>query len=162
MAQDTRQSMSIGEAAVLLGVSTAAVRKRVRRGKLPATKQDDGTWTVHISPEDLIPQPSRNGHATGDRTRDELVTQLRGENAWLRAELQQVREERAEADRRRDILFSQFTERIEQLSATTSRISDAVVDVPDHETSNRTSNETVPQPVTITRPTWWQRLLGIT
>ena len=151
----TERSCSIGEAADLLGVSTAAVRKRVRRGKLAATKQEDGTWTVHLTEEDLVTPPSRNGHATGDGTRDELVTQLRNENARLWTELQHVREEKAESDRRRDILLSQFTDQLQQLSATTTQIADTVVEIVPSETPQPPEREREREPP---RRSWWQRL----
>lgn len=157
----TERSCSIGEAADLLGVSTAAVRKRVRRGKLAATKQEDGTWTVHLTDEDLVPHPPRNGHGTGDGTRDELVMHLSRENARLWDELQHVREEKAESDRRRDILLSQFTDQLQQLSATTSKIADTVVEIVPaeypHETASRVEREPEPPP----RSSWWARLFSL-
>ncbi len=156
----TGQARTIGEAAELLGISTAAVRKRVRRGKLDAVKQEDGTWLVHLTEADLVAEPERNGHATGNGHRDELVQQLRAENARLWEELKRVGEEKAESDRRRDILLSQYTDQLRSLSATTSRIADTVDVVREVVTDPPVGEDTYEPEAPPQRRSWWSRLFG--
>ena len=40
------RTLEIGEAARILGISTEAVRKRIKRGSLKAQKKEDGQWLV--------------------------------------------------------------------------------------------------------------------
>jgi Helix-turn-helix domain len=40
------RTLDIGEAARILGISTEAVRKRIKRGSLKAQKNGDGQWLV--------------------------------------------------------------------------------------------------------------------
>lgn len=42
----TEQTLEIGDAARILGISTEAVRKRIKRGSLKAQKNGDGQWQV--------------------------------------------------------------------------------------------------------------------
>lgn len=42
----TEQTLEIGDAARVLGISTEAVRKRIKRGSLKAQKNGDGQWQV--------------------------------------------------------------------------------------------------------------------
>ncbi len=42
----TERTLEIGDAARVLGISTEAVRKRIKRGSLKAQKNDDGQWQV--------------------------------------------------------------------------------------------------------------------
>ncbi len=61
--------VTIAEAAEQLDLTSAAVRKRVQRGKLPAYKAEDGTWRV------VLNQPGQprttqvdNGRTGDDKT----------------------------------------------------------------------------------------------
>ena len=139
------QALPIAEAAKVLGMSAAAVRKRVKRGSLPAHKGEDGLWYVHVDqvdPESLPSQPAHQDAAQG-RVNTEatpLVAQLQQENARLWAKLRAERESRGEELRRKDIMLAEFARhladlnrRLPELPATTS----------------------TPEP---SPRTWWQRL----
>lgn len=45
--------VSIPKAAIILGVSQEAVRKRIKRGTLKADKDDKGHWVVYLLPDTL-------------------------------------------------------------------------------------------------------------
>ncbi len=181
------QTLPIAEAARELGMTTSAVRQRVKRGSFPAIKGEDGCWlvlveqarkvisavpgTTHGSTQASIPGSmgtSIQGSEHGSNGASEatihvmtqgpppppdpgLVAQLRDENAFLRAELKRVGEERAEELRRKDVILSQLAQslgevnhRLEALpQATTSAILDAEI-LPD----------------SVPRSSWWRRLFA--
>ncbi len=112
-------TVPIAEAAARLGITVDAVRKRIQRGKLTGHKTDSG-WTVvwiepDIRPDNVqtpVPEPSA------------LVDELRDQVAYLRDQLAQEREARAEADRRhaaeierRDVLMREALSRVPGLPA---------------------------------------------
>lgn len=179
------QTLPIAEAARELGMTTSAVRQRVKRGSFPAVKGEDGCWLVLVdqarkvisavpgathgsthassngSTGTSIQGPEHGSNGVSEATihvvtqgppalvDPGLVTQLREENAFLRAELKRVGEERAEELRRKDVILSQLAQslgevnhRLEALpQATTSAILDAEI-LPD----------------SAPRPSWWRRL----
>ncbi len=181
------QTLPIAEAARELGMTTSAVRQRVKRGSFPAVKGEDGCWRVLVeqartmlsadpgtirrsAPETIhgsldgstrAPEHGVNGSSEatihvvtqGQPTPADsgLVAQLRDENAFLRAELKRVSEERAEELRRKDVILSQLAQslgevnhRLEALpEATTSALLDAEI-----------LHDSSPQ------PSWWRRLFG--
>ncbi len=187
MEQPMGQTLPIAEAARELGMTTSAVRQRVKRGSFPAIKGEDGCWLVLVDQAQkvLSADPGANHgstHGTINRSTDsstqgpthgsngsteatihlvtqgqptapdpDLVAQLRDENAFLRAELKRVGEERAEELRRKDVILSQMAQslgevnhRLEALpQATTSAILDAEI-LPDSSP----------------RPSWWRRLFA--
>ncbi len=77
------QGMSVKEAAIALGISQNAIRKRIERGTL-ASSQVGGRWVVYLE-EDNGDQP---GDYNGDPEATQIVQLLREEVAFLRDELQ--------------------------------------------------------------------------
>ncbi len=187
MEQPLGQTLPIAEAARHLGMTTSAVRQRVKRGSFPAIKGEDGCWLVLVdqaqkvlsadpgtnhgsthgsingSLDSLTQGPTHGSNGSTEATihlvtqgqaptpDPDLVAQLRDENAFLRAELKRVGEERAEELRRKDVILSQMAQslgevnhRLEALpQATTSAILDAEI-LPDSSP----------------RPSWWRRLFA--
>ena len=152
------RSLTIKEAAEVLGITPIAVRKRLLRGRLPGHKDDHGQWFVDL-PGDM--PPPTNGHARGHdlattaavSALNRLVEQQREEIAFLRATLERVGEERAEAERRRDILLSQFAEQMRALSHTATSV---------QETVEAVAQEVLPpeeEAPASPRPSWWRWLL---
>jgi hypothetical protein len=94
-------TVTVGEAAAVLGISPDAVRGRLQRGTLPGEKIA-GAWHVHLSTD---------GSSTGDQRvidgppaghqQDALVAHLEGEVTYLRERLE-------EADRQRGYLQQQL------------------------------------------------------
>ena len=116
MDNGTAHGVPIGEAADRLGLTTAAVRKRIRRGSLKATKQDDGTWLIYL-PETLGEDVSRDTGGPAS-TLDgmayaELIEQLKRENAHLWEELRS----RGEELRRKDIIIAELAQQLKALPA---------------------------------------------
>lgn len=106
--------MTIGEAARALGISPEAVRQRIRRGTLPASKIGD-RWYVQTPP---APDTSLDGELARERDRQqadsdaaalrELIARLTDEVAFLRSELAARNEEL----RRKDELIAALLQRL--------------------------------------------------
>jgi len=147
-AGNRRPTVTVSEAAAVLGISPDAVRGRLQRGTLAGEKVK-GTW--HIS----LPTPSE---PTGDQQaidgpppghqRDALVAHLEGEVTYLRERLE-------EADRQRGSLQQQLEQerqRADVLQAlgtgTTSDTSPEAVESP-------RTNETAPTGIWAWVKQWW-------
>lgn len=118
--------VDIAEAARRLDTTPEAIRKRIRRGTLPAGKQD-GRWWVLVDASRTNDEPGRTpGRTDGtvdgvqdagqDASRTELLGALREEIVWLRAEL----ERRSVEIERRDVIIAQLTQAIPRLEAPAS------------------------------------------
>lgn len=150
-----QDGVPIAEAAERLKLSVEAVRKRVQRGTLPARKGEDGLWYVLLDGLDGT-TPVPDGDQDSGQT--QVVDTLRDEVQWLRLELSRrneelkaERESRAEAERRRDILFAQFNEQLKQISSTAETM---------HEAVEAVAHEVVDKPEAAgVSLSWWQRLL---
>ena len=141
---DATVRMTVQEAASALGITVEAVRGRMHRGKYGREKAEDGRVFVLLSPDQLANGDERSESSTAhvhdhssDRSHDqsphvrerlygqeELVEQLRDENAFLRAELearnQEVRrreEEHREEAARKDAIIMSLTQRVPELEA---------------------------------------------
>ncbi len=62
----TSGGLSVGDAAARLGISKDALRRRIDRKSIEATKADDGTWRVHLAEDP--PTPDATTDATTDNT----------------------------------------------------------------------------------------------
>src|SRR5215212_1269310 len=107
---------TVHEAALLLGLSVEAVRKRAERGKLTSIKGEDGTRYVLL---DADQTKTGLGHDNGQT---ELVEALYGQIEFLReelaarnVELRHREEEYREESRRKDHLLAAALERIPEL-----------------------------------------------
>ena len=146
-----QQGVPLSEAAKVLGVTVDVVRKRVKRGSLPAHKGEDGRWYVVL--DDLADQVGNVQERVSDTGRTELeaianeraayqkvVANLEAEVGFLRRELASRTEELT----RRDVLLREALQRPVELALPAS--SSAVSRQHDLET---------PQ-----HRTWWQRLFS--
>ncbi len=113
--RESGQRYTVREAALLLGLSVDAVRKRAERGRLKREKDPDGTVYILLDPD----QPAV-GHGTrhirGDATltsRDALISGLQDQIEYLRREL----DIRNEELRRKDSLLATALERIPEVEA---------------------------------------------
>ncbi len=136
------RTVEIGEAARVLGISTEAVRKRIKRGSLKAQKNGDGQWLVILDEARFAAAARDNG---GDSVQTDAATvsstlnlvrssaaieeTLRDEVDILRDEVSFLREE---------------TSRLETIIMTLSQ-SVKLLDAP---------RQAQPQP----RMSWWHRL----
>jgi predicted transcriptional regulator len=93
--RDQLGRLSVTEAADRLGITEAAVRKRVRRGQIPHDRDDRGRVWVWLSPDETRRIPSRDrDKQSRDRRIEDLLDQVR----YLRELLNEERESRRLAD----------------------------------------------------------------
>ncbi len=166
--------VSVAEAAEQLGISTEAVRMRLKRRTLPGDRDHAGHWRVWI-PKDLTrpngdPTPSQQPteqatqrdptpdltptNALIDHLRDE-VTFLRGQLADTQAALDQRSRELAAERERFDVLHREALARIPALGAGQ--------DAPQASPSPRHATEAVEPAGDASVPwwqSWWRHLLG--
>ena len=122
----TERTIEIGEAARILGISTEAVRKRIKRGSLKAQKNGDGQWLVILDESRLAAGHRDSGgdgvqaDAAGVATTLNLVRSsaaieeaLRDEVDVLRDEVSFLREEIS----RLDTIIMSLTQNVKLLEA---------------------------------------------
>ncbi len=124
----TEQTLEIGDAARVLGISTEAVRKRIKRGSLKAQKNGDGQWQVimdearmaslhrEFGPEALAAPADAAGVAASlslVRSSAAIEEALRDEVDLLRDEITFLRDE---ASRLQTVIMS-LTQHIKLLEA---------------------------------------------
>ena len=150
--QDGTVGLDISQAAAALGVSADVVRKRVRRGKLPAYKVD-GRWKVVLPPVQEPVQangqdgPVDHGQDNGGRAGSvALIAQLRAENdhLWRLTEHQAG-------------VIAQMAARMAALLPAPASVSDATGGAP--AASTHAQPET-PHQTSVPRRPWWRRLFG--
>lgn len=83
---EDRAGVSVAEAAAALGITPEAVRKRLARGTLPGHRVGR-TWRVHLDSVDDAGGHRTQADARGQQDATALVTALREEVEWLRAEV---------------------------------------------------------------------------
>ena len=140
------EPLSLSKAAERLGITQAAVRKRIKRGTLTADKGADGTWTVWVTGEEPAKPAAKDGTGDGTGNREELVAALRDEVAFLRDEL-----------KRKDVIISQF-------AGSMGEVRELVASVPQTTLAmfreQEYQPEDDPEPETEPMPSWWERLRG--
>jgi predicted site-specific integrase-resolvase len=97
----TKRTYSLDEAAGILGLSKEALRKRIRRGSIDATKDEAGRWQVII--EDA---GQAIGQDAGQDASSPLVKALQKQIDFLEKELE-----------RKDHILMALTQKIPQLEA---------------------------------------------
>ena len=122
----TERTIEIGEAARILGISTEAVRKRIKRGSLKAQKNGDGQWLVILDESRLAAGHRDSGgdgvqaDAAGVATTLNLVRSSAAIEEALRDEVDVLRDEvtflREEISRLDTIIMS-LTQNIKMLEA---------------------------------------------
>jgi hypothetical protein len=109
-----RMRYRVKDAAVLIGVSTQAVRHRIRRGTLDSEKDEDGTVWVLLEPETVAPGDSPEDSPTehpDDSSQIALVEYLREQLAA--AEERERRSDERERELRR--IIAGLVQRIPEL-----------------------------------------------
>ncbi len=147
--------VTVEEAARLLGIEKASVKKRIqrdKRGKLRPERDDSGVLYVWLDLSETVQDPSGTGTET---VRDELVDALRDQVADLRARLD--REQDANRENRR--IIAAFTSRIPELEAPRDRPEgpETVEEAP--EVATPRSDSPGPQEAA-QRRSWWRKVFG--
>ena len=123
--QMNERTLEIGEAARILGISTEAVRKRIKRGSLKAQKNGDGQWLVILDEARLAAARDNGGDgvqadAASATTTLNLVRSSAAIEETLRDEVDVLRDEvtflREEISRLDTIIMS-LTQNIKMLEA---------------------------------------------
>jgi excisionase family DNA binding protein len=107
---DNLDRLTVVEAAERLGVKEQAVRKRVARGTLHHTKDEDGRVYVYLAPSDTNAKPEAEGNSTDTYT---LIRSLEDQVGYLRREVEDWKDE----SRRKDAILMSLTQRIPELEA---------------------------------------------
>ncbi len=163
---DRRQTaMTVADAAQALGLTSDAIRAKIRRGTMSGFKADDDTWRVIVDqPVDATPTDSGQTDGTTSDSRGQTVTDpptdahihliehMRDEIEYLRTELAQRSHELATERERSDVLQREALGRIEALTAG-ERPRGAAPEPP----GSPQTNETGPQGVWDRLRAWWSR-----
>ena len=148
--------VSVYEAADLLGVTVDAIRKRIQRGTIPHERHEDGRVYVLVDEARTLQDKSSKPTSTvQDEVQDdsqvpyltdELVTELRAQNEWLRREAE-----------RKDAILLRMTERLPELEAAAEPREAPV------STSEEQSKGTAPaeQQEPSQRRVWWRAFFGL-
>ena len=159
---DTAERLSITEAARRLGLTDDGVRKRIKRGKLQAIRDEDGRISVVMASSDADTDTSETVSDASETVSDngsdsailrEIVDRQDAEIRFLRAEL----ETRTEELRRKDYIISGLVQRIPELPAGASEHPESDENRRD-EPSPRDYVYRIPEPAP--RP-WWRRWLRL-
>src|SRR5438270_12115797 len=102
--------LSVTEAAAALGVTQAAVYKRIQRGTIEHDKDSEGRVFVYLDLSDIQADKSTDA-SMEESNRHELIGELRAHNEYLRREAEAWREE----SRRKDTIIMSLTQRIPEL-----------------------------------------------
>jgi hypothetical protein len=98
--------VTVPEAAVMLGVTQSAVRKRVQRGTIPWDKDDEGRIYVYVdlAETSLEAEGEESRNKPPGQSRDELLEAYRDQVEFLRRELE-----------RKDTLLMSLMQRVPEL-----------------------------------------------
>jgi excisionase family DNA binding protein len=80
----TKRTVTVDEAAGILGISKEALRKRIKRGSIRAIKDRAGRWQVEVDETGRT-----SGQDRGQDVSSPLIKQLKSENEFLRQQLHQ-------------------------------------------------------------------------
>jgi predicted DNA-binding protein YlxM (UPF0122 family) len=150
--------LSVTEAAEVLGVTQAAIYKRIQRATIAHDKDSEGHVFVYLDTSDKKADESMDA-STDMSDRYELIAELRSHNAHLRQEVEDWKEEA----RRKDHLLAAALERIPAIDAAPDTTSETSPDERESPMSNKgASYGTSPQEAeeSLHRRPWWQRWFG--
>jgi hypothetical protein len=158
--QPTGRRVSVAEAAVLLGLSEAAVRSRLKRGTLRKEKAKDGTVLVVLGTGGSTDRPTKSTARPNDRSstgqptdQGDLVEALRDQVVFLR---QQLEEER-EANRENRRIIAGLVQRVPELGPAQEPQEDHVMDSEEPDKGTAPSE----QQETSQRRSWWRAFFGL-
>ena len=145
------QRYTVHEAALLLGMSADAVRKRAARGHLNKEKAPDGTMYIRLDTNQTATRQSATSNETAISPTELIdglwsyIESLKSELAVRNEELRRWEEEHREESRRKDHLLAAAYEGMPKLETPSSE--------PPSPMAARGPHAGV-------RRTWWLRLLG--
>ena len=141
------ERLTVAEASKVLGITPDAVRKRIHRGDIRYTQNEDGKYFVYLDPSDTEHERYR------EQSRDELVFELRDRIRFLESELSNERSSHSESRR----IIAGLVNRIPELPPPPDTSS------PEPRESPQTASEEpsgTQGPQEEERRSWWRRLFG--
>ncbi len=141
--------VTMQEAAVELGLTVEAIRKRIQRGSILSDKGPDGRRYVYLE----------ESHREVQSEVAELAEELRDRVRSLERMLEQEREARTEERRRHDTLMAQLMQRIPEIEAPRGQPEAPETVEEEPEGSEPRPDPAGPQTGSQRRP-WWSRVLG--
>lgn len=150
----TGQRYTVHEAALLLGLSVDAVRKRAERGSLKREKDPDGTVYILLDTERPASGQETSQNSDSDQTStSHLVDSLQDQVDYLRREL----DVRNEELRRKDHLLAAALERIPAIEEAPSEPRESGVSA----SEERAGTDVPPEGQDQEKPiSWWRRLFS--
>src|SRR5919199_5173152 len=150
--------LTVAEAAERLGVKEQAVRKRIARGTLHSTKDEDGRVYVYIDPSDTDTKLEEENNSTSNSADSyTLIGSLEEQVAFLRREVEDWKEEA----RRKDTIIMSLTQRVPELEpASEQRESTASATEGEGSTHVSPTRTRETSEVRETLPSWWRRVFG--
>lgn len=149
----SKLKLNVQDAAEVLGISVDAVRMRARRGSLESVHENGRLYVWLDNDETGV-----NGAAERVRERvqniveRELIEDLREQVSFLRAQLQEEREE----NRRKDHLLAAALERIPAIEAPPE-----ATGAPETVSEGEGRGDVPPEPPhSVEMPSWWRRWFG--
>ncbi len=151
--------LSVAQAAAMLGVTQAAIYKRIQRGTVAHDKDSEGHVFVYLDASDIPPDKSMDGpdmstDGSMDRSNGaELIAELRTHNEHLRQEVEAWREEA----RRKDAILMTMAQRIPELEPAQEPREAPVA--PSEEADNGKTPPEQQKPSE--RRSWWRAFFGL-
>ncbi len=150
------RKVDLKEAAVELGITSEAVRRRAKRGSLPSETGDDGklyVWLPGVSddgPHGVSDSGLHDGsHADQDHhLSDALLERFEDENEFLRRELERLHRELE----RKDAILLTMAQRIPELEPASE---------PREATEKASEGANGGAPSESEKRSWWRRLFGV-
>jgi excisionase family DNA binding protein len=157
--RETHDRMTVAEAALILGISKSAVRKRVERGKLDHERTPDGTLLVYLdksqASRDMSRERPRQSHDVA--TTERYVRSLEEQVGYLREQLVEERE----ANRENRRIIAALTSRIPELPPASTERSSEPREPHASAVTNEQAEEALGGPGSGTaRGSWWRRMFG--
>jgi hypothetical protein len=166
--KEGRRKLDLKTAAVELGVTSEAIRRRAKRGTLPSEKGEDGllyVWVPDVSDtgphgvsDDGVHGVSDSGSRSGTHDQDQgarlpeaLLERFEDENIFLRQELERLHRELE----RKDAILLTMAQRIPELEAAPEprEASQTVSEKPGNGTVDSEDGGAE-------KPSWWRRFFG--
>jgi excisionase family DNA binding protein len=157
--------ISVAEAAERLGISKEAVRRRIDRKSLHATKAVDGTWRVHLADEPL-PRTPTTGRMTDDTQPSmipiaALLAEKDARIALLTNQMsvkdQQIADLTRQSERLQSLLGNEQETTQRLLAAPNAP--ETPVQPAEHESGLSDAPTQLRSVQRVPRPSWWQRLI---
>jgi hypothetical protein len=143
--------MSVAQAAMWLGVTEDAVRKRIHRGKIRYEQDPDGRYWIYPT------QADKRQDRSDTSPHDRLIVSLEEQNRFLREQLEAERETNRENRRLLAAALERIPPQLEAPGAAEARDSTQPVSEGEERVEPRPATVESQEPV---QKPWWRRVFG--